>query len=101
MPVGARVHFLEWIDLMAEVTAIGYVVPALDPRNAGANVAGGEGDEVSNTAIVEACAARAAESKGDGIGGAPQLEPHAMGAVEGKCGDKGNGASRKHARMDD
>ena len=36
-----------------------------------------------------------------GIGGAPQLEPHAMGAVEGECGVKGGGASRKHLRTDD
>jgi hypothetical protein len=35
MPVGARVHLSERIDLMAEVAAIGFVVPMLDPRNAG------------------------------------------------------------------
>jgi hypothetical protein len=68
---------------MAEVTTIRFVVPTLDPCNAGANAAGGEGDEVGNAAIVGACAARAAESKGDGIGGAPQLEPCAAGAVKG------------------
>jgi hypothetical protein len=44
MPVGARgVHLSEWIDPMAEVTAIGFVVPTLDQRYAGANVAGGFG----------------------------------------------------------
>jgi hypothetical protein len=74
---------------MAEVTAIRFMVPALDPRNAGANVAGGEGDEVGNAAIVGACAAGAAESKGDGVGGAPQLEPREEGAVEGEGGVKG------------
>jgi hypothetical protein len=61
--VGARVHLSKQIDLMAEVTAIGFVVPALDPPNVGANAARGEGDEVGNAAIVGACAARAAESK--------------------------------------
>ncbi len=60
----------------------------------GVNAAGGVGDEVSNAAIVEACAARAAESKGDGISGAPQPEPRAMGHVEGE------GALRKCMRMD-
>jgi hypothetical protein len=100
MPVGARVHLSKQIDLMAEVTAIGFVVPTLDPRNAGANAAGGEGDEVGNAAIVGACAARAAESRGDGISGAPQLKPPAAGAVEGKCRVEGDGASRKRARMD-
>jgi hypothetical protein len=60
------------------------VAPTLDPCNAVVNVAGGVGDEVSNAAIVGAHAARAAESKGDSIGGAPQLEPHAMGPVEGE-----------------
>ncbi len=39
---------------MAEVAAIGFVVPALDPRNVGVNAAGGVGDKVSNVAIVEA-----------------------------------------------
>jgi hypothetical protein len=92
MPVGARVHLSERIDLMAEVAAIVFMVPALVPRNAGVNAAGGVGDEVSNAAIVETCAARAAESKGDSIGGVPQLEPRAMGHVEGKGGVEGNGA---------
>ncbi len=101
MPVGARVHLSERIDLMAAVTAIRFLVPTLDPRDAGANAAGGEGGEVGNTAIVGACAARAAESKGDGVGGAPQLEPLATGAVEGKCGVKGNGALRKRMRTED
>jgi hypothetical protein len=98
MPVGARVHLTKRIDLMAEVAAIGLVVSALDPRNAGANAAGGEGDEVSDVAFVGACAARAAESKGDGIGGAPQLELHATGHVEGEGGVEGNGASQKRTR---
>ncbi len=97
---GDRVHLSEWMDLMAEVTLIGFVVLALDPCNAGANAAGGEGDDASNVAVVEACAARAAESKDDGVGGVPQLEPHEMGAVEGKGGVKGGGALRKRARMD-
>jgi hypothetical protein len=71
MPVGARVHLSKWIDLMAEVAAIGFVVPALNPCNAGVNAAGGVGDEVSNAAVVGARAARAAESKGDSVGAAP------------------------------
>ena len=87
---GDRVHLSKQIDLMAEVTATRFVVPALDPCHAGANAAGGEGDEVSNMAVVGACAARAAESKGDGVGGATQLELHEMGYVEGKDGVKGN-----------
>ncbi len=90
MTIGARVHLSKRIDLMAEVAAIGFVVPALDPCNAGVNVAGGVGDEVSNAAIVGARAARAAESKGDNVGGAPQLEPCAMGHVEGEGGVEGN-----------
>ncbi len=51
-PVGARVHPSKQIDLMAEVAAIGFVVPTLDPRNVGVNAAGGVSDEVSNAAIV-------------------------------------------------
>ncbi len=100
MPVGARVHLSKQIDLMAEVAAIGFMVPTFDPHNAGVNAAGGVGDEVSNGAIVGACAARAAESKGDSIGGAPQLEPRAIGHMEGKGGVEGDGASQKHMRMD-
>ncbi len=92
MPVGARVHLSKRIDLMAEVTAIGIVVPTLDPRNAGMNAAGGVGDEVSNAAIAGACAASAAESKGDSVGGVPKLEPCATGPVEGKGGIEGDGA---------
>jgi hypothetical protein len=76
------------------------VVPALDPHNVGANATGGEGNDVSNAAVVGACAARAAESKGDGIGGALQLEPHEMGAVEGQGGVKGIVALQKCARTD-
>jgi hypothetical protein len=84
MPVGARVHLSKRIDLMAEVAAIGFVVPTLDPRNAEVNAVGGVGDEVSDAAIVGACAARAAECEGDSVGGVPQLEPRATGPVEGK-----------------
>ncbi len=100
MPVGARVHLSKWITLMAEVAAIGFVVPALDPRNVGVDAAGGVSDEVSNTAIVGACAARAAESKGDSIGKAPQLKLHATGPVEGKGGVEGDGVLRKCTRTD-
>jgi hypothetical protein len=89
MPLGAwGVQLSKQIELMAKVTAIGFVVPALDPRNVVANVAGGEGDEVSNAAIVGAGAAGSAESKGDGISGAPLLEPCATGPVESKGGSK-------------
>jgi hypothetical protein len=100
MPVGARVHISERIDLMAKVAAIGFMVPMLDPRNAGMNVAGGVGYEVSGTAIVGACAARATESKGDIFDGAPKLEPHAMSHVEGKGGVEGNRVLQKCTRMD-
>jgi hypothetical protein len=96
-----RMHLSERIDVMAEVTLIGFVVPALDPRNAGGNAAGGEGDDVSNAAVVGSCAARAAESKGNGIGGAPLLKPCATGAVEGEGGVEGDGALQKRARTDD
>jgi hypothetical protein len=41
------------------------------------------------------------ESKGDGVGGATQLEPHETGAVDSEGGVKGDGALRKRARMDD
>ncbi len=85
---------------MSEIRAIGFMAPALDMHNSGVNAAGGVGDEVSNSAIVGACAARAAESKGDSIGGAPQLELCATGHVEGKGGVEGNGASRKRTRTD-
>jgi hypothetical protein len=97
-----RVHLSKQIDLMADVRLIGFLVPALDPRNAGANAAGGEGDDISNAAVVEACAARAAEveSKGDGVGGAPQLKPCKTGAVEGEGGVKGVGLLQKHVRTD-
>jgi hypothetical protein len=87
MPVmGTRVHLSEQINFMSKIRAIGFVAPVLDPRNAGVNAAGGAGDEVSNAAIVGAPAVRAAESKGDSVGGAPQLEPHATGPVEGVGG---------------
>ncbi len=102
VPVGARVHLSKRIDLMAEVAAIGFVVPTLDPRNAGENAAGWVGDEVRDAAIVGACAARAAESKGDSgsVSGMPQLKPHAMDHVEGKGGVEDNGALRKRTRTD-
>ncbi len=95
-----RVHISERIDLMAKVSVIGFVTPALDPRNAGANVGGGEDDDVNIAAVVGICAARAAESKGDGVGGAPLLGLHVRDAVEGKGGVKGNGALQKRARTD-
>jgi hypothetical protein len=71
------------------------VAPALDPCNTGTNDAGGDSDDVSNVAVVGASAAGATESEGDGDGvaGEPQLEPHAMGPVEGESGVEGNGAS--------
>jgi hypothetical protein len=93
---GDRVNLSKQINLISKVTLIWFVVPAFDPCNAGANAAGGEGDDV-----VGACAARATESKGGGVGGAPYLESSVMGAVEGEGGVKSNGASQKHARMDD
>ena len=83
---GDRVHLSEQIDLVGKVTAIGSVAPSLDPPNAGANAAGGEGDNVSDAAVVGIRAARAAESKGGGVGGVPQLEPRATDAVEGDGG---------------
>ncbi len=92
-------HLSEWIDLMAEVTAIGFAAPVLDPRN-GENAAGGEGDDVSNVAMVGICAARAAESKGNGVGGVPLLEPHVTDALEGNGGVNGNGVPQKRARTD-
>jgi hypothetical protein len=102
MPVGARgVHLSKQIDLMAEVTAIKFLVPVLNPCNMGMNAAGGEGDDVSNTAVVGACVAGAAKSKGHGVGAeAPQLEPCATGPVEGKGGVEGDGALQKCNRMD-
>ncbi len=106
MPVMAahrydRVHLSKQIDLMAEVSAIGFAALALDPRNAGANAAGGEGDDVSDAAVVGICAARAAESEGNGVGGVPLLEPHVTDAVEGKGGVDGDGALQKRARTED
>jgi hypothetical protein len=90
MPVmGTCVHLSERIDLTSEIRTIRFVAPALDPHDAGVNAAGGMGDEVSNAAIVGACTARAVESKGDIVGGAPQLEPRATGPVEGEGGVEG------------
>jgi hypothetical protein len=101
MPVmGNLVHLSEGIDLISKIRAVGFVEPALDPRNVGVNAAGGVGDEVSNAAIEGACAARAAESKGDSVGGVPQLEPRAMCPVDGEGGVEGNGALQKRTRTD-
>jgi hypothetical protein len=63
---------------------------------------GGDSEDVSNLADVGAGAARAAESKGDGdgIAGEPQLEPRAMGPVEGEGGVKGNKSSQKRMMTD-
>jgi hypothetical protein len=94
MPVmGNCMHLSERIGLISKIRAVRFVEPVLDPRNVGVNGAGGVGDEVRNAAIVGACAARAAESKGDSVGGVPQLEPHATCPVDGKGGVEGNGAS--------
>ncbi len=106
MPVMAlhrsdRVHLSKQIDLMAKVSAIRFAAPALDPRNVGANAAGGEGDDVSNVAVVGICGARAVESKGDGVSGVPLLERCVTDAMEGKGGVDGNGVPRKCAGMDD
>jgi hypothetical protein len=98
--MGNRLHLSERIDLMSEIRAVEFVAPVLDPHNVGVNAAGGVGDEVSNAAIVGARAARTVESKGDSVGGVPQLEPHAKCPVDGKGGVEGNGASRKRTRMD-
>jgi hypothetical protein len=98
--MGNHVHLSEQIDLISEIRAVGMVEPTLDPRNVGVNAAGGVGDEVSNAAIVGACAARAAESEGDSVGGVPQLEPRATCPVDGKGGVEGNGASQKRTRTD-
>jgi hypothetical protein len=98
--MGMHVHLSERIDLMSEIRAIAFVAPALDLHNAGANAAGGVGDDDSNAAIARACAARAVESKGDSVGGAPQLEPRATGPVEGKGGVEGNRSLQKRAMTD-
>jgi hypothetical protein len=95
-----RVHLSEWIDLISKIRAVRFVEPALDPRNVGVNAAGGVGDEVSNAAIVGACAARAAESKGDSVGRVPQLEPRATCPVDGEGGVEGDGALQKRMRTD-
>jgi hypothetical protein len=96
-----RVHLSKRIDLMAEVLAIGFEAPALDPHNAETNVVGGEGHDVSNAAVVGIRAARAAESKGEGISGMPLLELHVTGAVESEGVVEGNRALQKQLRMDD
>jgi hypothetical protein len=101
MPVmGNHVHLSERIDLISEIRVVGFVEPALDPRDVGVNAAGGVGDEVSNATIEGARAARAAESKGDSVGGVLQLEPRATCPVEGEGGVEGDGASRKRTRTD-
>ncbi len=51
-------------------------------------------------AIVGACAIRAAESKGDGISGVPQLELGAASAVEGEGRVEGIRALQKRVTMD-
>ncbi len=96
-----RGYLYEWYDLMATVSAIGFVAPVLDPCNAGANAAGGEDDDVGNEAVVEIRVARAAENKREGVSGAPLLEPRVTDAMEGNGGVKGNGALRKHAKSED
>ncbi len=93
-------HLSERIDLISEIRAVGFMDPVLDPRNVGVNAAGGLGDEVSNAAMEGACAAKAAESKGDNVGGVPQLEPRATCPVDGKGGLEGNGALQKRTRRD-
>ena len=101
MPVmGNCMHLFERIDLISEIRAVRFVEPALDPRNVGVNAAGGVGDEVSNAAIVGACAARAAESKGDSVSGVPQLEPCATCPVDGEGGVESDRALQKRTRMD-
>ncbi len=101
MPVmGNHVHLSERIDLISEIRVVRFVQLALDPSNVGVNATGGVGDEVSNAAIVGACAARAAESKGDSVGGVPQLEPRATCPVDGEGGVEGDGASQKRTRTD-
>jgi hypothetical protein len=95
-----RGYLHEWHDMMAAVSVIGFVAPALDPYNAGANAVGGEGNNVNVVAVVEIHVARAAENKGEGVGGAPLLEPRVTDAVEGERGVEGNGAPQKHVRSD-
>ncbi len=79
-------------DVMAVVSAIRFVAPPLDPHNAGAYAVRGEGNDVGNSAMVEISVARAAENKGEGVSGAPLLEPRVMDAVVSKGGVEGNGA---------
>ncbi len=101
MPLmGNCVHLSEQIDLISKIRAVGFVEPVLGPHNVRVNVAGGVGDEVSNTAIEGACAARAVESEGDSVGGVPQLELRATCPVDGKGGVEGNGALQKRTRTD-
>jgi hypothetical protein len=102
MLVGARgVHLSERIDLMAEVMAIRFVVPALDPNNAGANAAGGKDDEVGNAAIVGAPVARAAESKVMALVEHPNWNHVKRVQWRAEGGVKGTRALQKHARTDD
>jgi hypothetical protein len=72
------------------VLAIRFVAPVLDLRIAGANAVGEEGEDISNTAMVEIYVAGATESKGEGVGGMPLLEPCVTDAVEGKGEVVGN-----------
>ncbi len=57
---GDRVHLSKQIDLMSKIWGFGFVAPAFDPHNTRTNASGGEGDYVSNAAVVGARAARAA-----------------------------------------
>ncbi len=73
---------------------------ALDPCNTGTNAARGENDDVSNADFVGVRAAGAAESKGDGVSGPPQLVPRAMGSMKDKGGVEGNGMLQKCTSTD-
>jgi hypothetical protein len=91
---GDRVHLSKLIDLMSDIQANGFVAPVLDWHNTGTNDAGGDSDNVSDSSVVGAGAAGAAESKSDGYGvaGEPQVGPRATGPEEGESGVEGNGA---------
>jgi hypothetical protein len=95
-----RGYLHERHDMMAAVSAIGFVAPPLDSRNAGVNAARGEGYNVGKAAVTEIHVARAAENKGEGVGGTPLLEPCVTDAMEGKQGVEGNGAPQKCTRLD-
>jgi hypothetical protein len=99
---GNTVHFSEQINLILDIQANEFLASALDPHNTGENDVGGDSDDVSNSALVGAGAARAVESEGDGVGiaGEPELKPRATGPVEGEGGVKRNRASQKCMRTD-